>query len=73
MWQPCFQDNVVVNFYLLFLFAKAPWSWGRMHDFFCAFFRKDARSNPVANYKRKREKTARENRSKTGNEGAPAK
>ena len=40
--------------------ARAPWSWGRMHDIFFAhsFGKKGARSNPVANYERKREKNS---------------
>ena len=44
--------------------AKAPWSWGRVHDIFRAFFWNGARSNPVANYEKERERKKQPEKSK---------
>ena len=63
----------VIN--LLLKEAKAPWSWGRMHDILSCILSEGARSNPVANYE-ERETSERKieigNEKRKKKEGAPA-
>ena len=71
------KTSFIVKILNIYIMAKAPWSWERMHDiFFGHSFGRGARSNPVANYERKGEKkTAREKSIEVGNEtkkGTPA-